>query len=192
MANSRGKRLNLRAANAVQCDVITRKPQVAQWDFHGIFSGSNACGRPEFKVSTIFIVNRKIAVPFETMTCRNELRIKNRCRKSEGFLLTPLCSFGNKFVKRGIGDRLVSFTAARAGVTQAPRSRLRDSGPSGAKETCEIYSKLVSSYCSKFSTFLSFPLSSAMVLLVFLSFFACLLSLNRQIEAGVSLPKAKL
>ena len=42
------------------------------------------------------------------------------------FLLAPLCGLGNKFVKPGIGDRLVSFTAARAGVTQAPRSRLRD------------------------------------------------------------------
>ena len=68
----------------------------------------------------------------------------------------------NKFVKRGVGDRLVSFTAARR--------------RSEAKETCEIYNKLVLSYCSKFSTFLSFPLSSAMVLLVFLSFFACFLS----------------
>ena len=110
--------------------------------------------------------------------------MKNQCRKSEGFLLTPLCCFGNKFVKRGIGDRLVSFTAARAGVTQGPCSRLRDSGPSEAKETCEIYNKLVSSYCSRFSTFLSLPRSSAMVLLVFLSFFACLL--NRQIEEGVT------
>ena len=38
------------------------------------------------------------------------------------FLLTPLCGLGNEFVKRGIGDRLVSFTAARVGVTQAPHS----------------------------------------------------------------------
>lgn len=105
---------------------------------------------------------------------------------SGGFPLAPLCGFGNKFVKRGIGDQLVSFTAARAGVTQVPCSRLRDSGPSEAKETCEIYNKLVSSYCGKFSTFLSFPLLSAMVLLVFLPFFACLLSLNRQIEGGVA------
>ena len=112
--------------------------------------------------------------------------MKNQCRKSERFLLTPLCGFGNKFVKRGIGDRSVSFTAARAGVTQAPCSRLRDSGPSEAKETCEIYNKFVSSYCSKFSTSLSFPLSSAMVLLVFLPFFACLVSLNRQVEGGVT------
>ena len=103
--------------------------------------------------------------------------MKNQCRKSEGFLLRPLCGFGNKFVKRGIGDRLVSFTAARAGVTQAPCSRLRDSGQSEAKETCEIYNKLVSSYCSKFSIFLSFPLSSAMVLgSASFSFFLCLLA----------------
>ena len=33
--------LLLRAANAVQCDVITRKPPVVQWDFHWIFSGSH-------------------------------------------------------------------------------------------------------------------------------------------------------
>ena len=98
----------------------------------------------------------------------------------------PLCGFGNKFVKRGISERLVSFTAAQAGVTQVPCSRLRDSRPSEAKETCEIYIKLVSSYCSKFSTFLSFPLSSAMVLLIFLPFFACLLSLSRQIEGDVA------
>ena len=73
--------------------------------------------------------------------------MKNQCRKSGGFLLTPLCGFGNKFVERGIAVRLVSFTAARAGVTQALCSRLRDSGPSEAKETCEIYNKFVSSYC---------------------------------------------
>ena len=89
------------------------------------------------------------------------------------FLLTPLCGFF--FVKRGIGDRLVFFTAARAGVTQAPHSCLRDSGPSGAKETCEIYNKLVSSYCTKFSTFLSFPLSSCNGSASF-SFFLCLLA----------------
>ena len=143
--------------------------------------------RPEFKVSTIFIVNRKIALLFETMTCLNELRMKNQCRKSEGFLLTPLCGFGNKFVKRGIGDRLVSFTAARAGVTQGSCSRLRDSGPSEAKETCEIYNKLVSSYCSKFSTFLSFSPVECNVSACF-SFFLCLLAclLNRQIEEGVT------
>ena len=40
-----------------------------------------------------------------------------------------------------------SFTAAMAGVTQAPHPCLPESGPSGAKETCEIYNKLVSSYC---------------------------------------------
>ena len=91
------------------------------------------------------------------------------------FLLTPLCGVGNKFVKRGVGDRLVSFTAARAGVTQTPHCRLRDSGPSEAKETCEIYNKLVSSYCGKFSTFLSFPLSSCNGPASF-SFFLCLLA----------------
>ena len=103
--------------------------------------------------------------------------MNNQCRKSEGFLLTPLCGFGNKFDERGIGDRLVSFTAAMAGVTQAPHPCLRESGPSGAKGTCEIYKKLVSLLVANFRLF-CYPLSTAMVLLVFLSFFACLPSLN--------------
>ena len=102
--------------------------------------------------------------------------MNNQCRNSEGFLLTPLCGFGNKFDERGIGDA-DKFPSQPLGPEsrKLPTPACLNQARAGRRRLVRFITSLCRvTVSSKFSTFLSSTVEcngSASF-----SFFLCLLA----------------